>query len=120
MMYVDILERFDVDEAPSPDDIEWRWIWPNPPLIEPEAAARTNALRVKGLQATVSEIYAETHPGSDFEDVRDQISRDRAEFPELYGATVVDKVVEEEGPRFNVPSSGEIGDVENIPATQGV
>lgn len=120
MMYVDILERFDVDEAPAPDDIEWQWIWPNPPLIEPEAAARTNALRVKGLQATVSEIYAETHPGGDFDDVRGQILRDRAEFPELYGATVVDKVVEEEGPRFDVPSSGEIGDVENIPATQGV
>lgn len=120
-MYVDVLERFDVDEAPSPDDIEWRWVWPNPPLIEPEAAARTNALRVKGLQATVSEIFAETHPGYDFDDVREQILRDRADFPELYGATVIDKaVIEEEGPRFNAPLSGEIGDVENIPATQGV
>ena len=120
-MYVEILERFDVDEAPTPDEIEWRWIWPNPPLIEPEAAARTNALRVKGLQATVSEIFAETHPGYDFDDVRKQILKDRADFPELYGATVVDKtVMEEEGPRFNVPSSGELGDVENIPATQGV
>lgn len=118
-MYVDILERFDVDEAPAPDECEWSWIWPSPPLIEPEAAARTNALRVKGLQATIEEVYAETHPGRDFEDVRARILRDRAEFPEIYGASPVE-VVEEEGPRFDAPTSGDIGDVENIPATQGV
>ena len=119
-MYADILERFDVDDVPAPTEAEWRWIWPSPPLIEPEAAARTNALRVKGLQATIEQVYTETHPGEDFDDVRERILRDRADFPELYGAPPVEKVVEEEGPRFDLPPSGEIGDVENIPATQGV
>lgn len=105
-MYVDILERFDVDDAPAPDDCDWRWIWPNPPLIEPEAAARTNALRVKGLQATIEQVYSETHPGEDFDDVRARIAADRAQFPEIYGAAPVE-VVEETGPRFDVPPETE-------------
>lgn len=82
----DIFERF--EEAPAPDEIEWEWVWPSPPLIDPESTARTNAIKLKSLQTTLGEVWAETHPFSEFDDVRDVIRRDSKEFPEVFGVDV--------------------------------
>ena len=84
LIYADVLMRF--DEAPCPSDVDWEWIWPKPPLVDAEATARTNAIRVKAGQATLEEIWRETHPFEDWEDVREQILRDRIDFPEIFGA----------------------------------
>lgn len=81
----DLVERF--DDAPSPDDADWEWIWPAPPLVDPEAKARADSIRVKSGQATLEEVWRETHPFGDFEDARAIIKRDRADFPEIYGSS---------------------------------
>lgn len=79
----DIFERF--DDAPAPDEIDWEWVWPAPPLIDPESTARTNAIRLKSLQTTPEEVWAETHAFSEFDDVRETLSVDAAQFPTVFG-----------------------------------
>lgn len=81
----DVVARF--GDAPYPDDADWEWIWPSPPLVDPEAKARADSIRVKSGQATLAEVWRETHPFDDFEDAREIIKRDRADFPEIYGSS---------------------------------
>lgn len=80
----DLLERFDETETPAPEDTEWEWVWPTPPLVDAEATARTNAIKLQSLQATLSEVWNETHPFSEFDDVREQFKRDEADFPNVF------------------------------------
>ncbi|MGI6400834.1 MAG: phage portal protein [Thermoguttaceae bacterium] len=86
LIYADVLTRF--DDAPSPKEIDWEWIWPKPPLVDAEAQARTNAIRVKAGQATLEEIWRESHPFEDWEDARERILQDRTDFPEFFGASI--------------------------------
>lgn len=72
-------------DAPTVKNIEWEWVWPEPPLIDPESTARTNAIRLKSLQTTLDEVWRETHAFTEFNDVRDEIERDEREFPSVYG-----------------------------------
>ena len=81
----DLLERFDASETPTPDELEWEWVWPQPPLVDAESTARTNAIRLQSLQATLSEVWNETHAFSEFDDVRDQFRRDEKDFPNVFG-----------------------------------
>ena len=81
----ELLERFDADETPTPDETEWEWVWPTPPLVDAEATARTNAIKLQSLQATLGEVWNETHPFSEFEDVRNQFKLDEADFPKVFG-----------------------------------
>ena len=85
-IFPDLQLRFPDEDVPTFEDCEWTWIWPRAPLVDPEAAARTNSIRIKSGQATLEEVWRETHPFVDFEDVRAQILRDRADFPEMFGA----------------------------------
>lgn len=80
----DLLERFDETETPAPSDTEWEWVWPSPPLVDAEATARTNAIKLQSLQATLGEVWNDTHPFSEFDDVREQILKDEADFPNVF------------------------------------
>ena len=80
----DLLERFEASETPTPDEIEWEWVWPQPPLVDAESTARTNAIRLQSLQATLAEVWNETHAFSEFDDVRDQFQRDEEDFPNVF------------------------------------
>jgi hypothetical protein len=71
--------------VPSPDEVEWEWVWPSPPLVDAESTARTNAIKLKSLQTTLSEIWNDTHAFSEFDDVREQIKRDQEDFPNAFG-----------------------------------
>ena len=115
LIYPDVLMRF--DNVPSPTDVEWEWIWPKPPLVDAEATARTNAIRVKAGQATLEEVWRESHPFEDWEDVRDQILQDRKDFPEFFGASP--EKPDETGTRFGETSAPPIslGDVTPSPST---
>lgn len=73
------------DDAPDVEEIDWEWVWPEPPLVDAEATARTNAIRVQSMQATLEEIWNETHAFSEFSDVRNQIEEDQKTFPTVYG-----------------------------------
>lgn len=75
----------DFDEAPDIDEIDWEWVWPEPPLVDAESTARTNAIRVQSAQATLEEVWNETHAFSEFSDVREQIKTDEKDFPTIYG-----------------------------------
>lgn len=81
----ELLERFDETETPTPDELEWEWVWPSPPLIDAESTARTNAIKLQSLQATLAEVWNDTHPFSEFDDVREQILRDVKDFPKVFG-----------------------------------
>lgn len=81
----ELFARF--EDVPSPSDVDWEWLWPKPPLVDAEATARTNAIRVKSGQATLEEIWRESHPFEDWEDVRERILRDRKDFPEFFGSS---------------------------------
>ncbi|MBO5927085.1 MAG: hypothetical protein J6Q38_05980 [Clostridia bacterium] len=75
----------DFDDAPALDEIDWEWVWPEPPLVDAESTARTNAIRVKSAQATLEEVWNETHAFSEFSDVREKIKDDERDFPNVYG-----------------------------------
>lgn len=81
----ELLERFDATETPTPRETEWEWVWPSPPLVDPESTARTNAIRVQSLQATLGEIWNDVHAFSEFDDVREQFKRDAEDFPNVFG-----------------------------------
>lgn len=100
LIYPDVLARF--EDAPAPIEVDWEWIWPKPPLVDAEAMARTNAIRVKAGQATLEEVWREAHPFEDWEDARERILRDRADFPEFFGA---DASPNESGTRFGETSA---------------
>ena len=53
--------------------------------MDAEATARTNAIKLQSLQATLGEVWNETHPFSEFEDVRNQFKLDEADFPKVFG-----------------------------------
>ena len=81
----ELLERFDADKVPECEEIEWEWAWPAPPLVDAESTARTNAIRLQSLQATLDEVWNETHAFSEFSDVREEIKRDERDFPDVFG-----------------------------------
>lgn len=85
MLEPDLLAKFDDSEVPLPEETEWEWIWPSPPLIDPESTARTNAIRLQSLQATLGEIWNDTHAFSEFNDVREQFKKDENDFPNVFG-----------------------------------
>ncbi len=103
------------DDAPPLDLIEWEWVWPSPPLIDPESTARTNAIRLKSLQTTIGEVWSETHPFSEFDDVRDTVERDAAQFPTVFGLkenergenTAIDEPKAQDIPHENYKTSTE-------------
>ncbi len=90
--YVGILPRLCLKypDAPELEDADWSWRWPKPPLVDEEAAARADAIRVKSCQATIREIWEERHPDSRFEEVKAEIDADRKAYPEIYGAQTGD------------------------------
>ncbi|MBR4753000.1 MAG: phage portal protein [Thermoguttaceae bacterium] len=106
----DLFARF--ESAPSPVDVDWEWLWPKPPLVDAEATARTNAIRVKAGQATLEEIWREFHPFDDWEDVREQILKDREDFPELFGASP--EKPNEAGTRFGETSAPPVNPVNPV------
>ena len=79
----DVYSEF--DDAPEVDAIEWEWVWPEPPLIDPESQARTNSIKLQSLQTTLSECWNQTHPFSEFADEREEILRDAKDFPNVFG-----------------------------------
>lgn len=81
----DLLNRFDAELVPTVEEIEWEWSWPEPPLVDAEATARTNAIRLQSLQTTLEEVWNETHEFSEFSDVRDSIVQDSKDFPQVFG-----------------------------------
>jgi len=82
MLAPELLEAF--DDVPTLDEIDWEWHWPEPPLVDAESTARTNAIRLQSLQTTLGEVWSETHPFSEFDDVRDEILRDEKDFPNVF------------------------------------
>lgn len=95
----ELYDRFPEDVIPSLRDSEWEWRWPKPPLVDEEAQARADAIRVKNLQATIREVWEERHPDSVFEDVKDEIRADAQDFATLFPVTP------EEGTRINEPKA---------------
>lgn len=87
---------------------DWTWRWPKPPLVDEEAQARADAIRVKSYQATIREIWEDRHPDSRFEEVKAEIDADRKNFPEIYGAQAGDAdgvAPEAKGTRINEPKA---------------
>lgn len=80
----ELLMNFEI--VPEVEEADWEWVWPKPPLVDAESTARTNAIRVQSRQATLGEVWNETHPYGDFSDVRDEFKRDARDFPDVYGA----------------------------------
>lgn len=86
MIYPHLLE---LDEtAPTLEDSDWAWDWPHPPLVDPEATARTNAILIKSGQKSMREVWEEMHPEGDFDSALTEIQQLRALFPEIHGATI--------------------------------
>jgi len=108
-IYTDLLELFEVEEIPSYDDCDWSWTFPNPPLVDAQQTATTNAIKLKSNQATMEEIWAETHT-TDFEDVRETFLRDRQDFPETFGASLKEGI--EDNTSINYPSAPSVPHVE--------
>ena len=99
-------------DAPTLEDADWSWRWPKPPLVDEEAQARADAIRVKSYQATIREIWEDRHPDSRFEEVKAEIDADRKAYPEIYGAapdTAEQVAPPAEGTRINEPKAPEIG-----------
>lgn len=99
-------------DAPDLEDADWTWRWPKPPLVDEEAQARADAIRVKSCQATIREIWEDRHPDSRFEEVKAEIDADRKAYPEVYGAQTGDAdgiAPEAKGTRINEPKAPETG-----------
>ena len=111
MIAPELFERF--EDAPDPSEIEWEWKWPEPPLVDAEATARTNAIRLQSLQATAEEVWNETHPFSEFDDVRDQIKKDAEDFPGVFKNAAGSEKAPAENTRIDEPKGGEVGSVSN-------
>lgn len=77
-------------DAPDLEEVDWEWRWPKPPLVDEEAQARADAIRVKAHQATIREVWEERHPDSRFEEARAEIDEERARYPEVFGAATGD------------------------------
>jgi len=77
-------------DAPDLEEVDWEWKWPKPPLVDEEAQARADAIRVKAHQATIREVWEERHPDSRFEEARAEIDEERARYPEVFGAATGD------------------------------
>ena len=87
---------------------DWTWRWPKPPLVDEEAQARADAIRVKSYQATIREMWEDRHPDSRWEEVKAEIDADRKAFPEIYGAQTGDAdgiAPEAKGTRINEPKA---------------
>lgn len=108
MLAPELFERF--EDAPNPDEIEWEWKWPEPPLVDAEATARTNAIRLQSLQTTLEEVWNETHPFSEFDDVRELIKKDAADFPGVFKSAP--EKAPAENTRIEEPKGGEVGSVD--------
>ena len=50
---------------------------------------RTNAIRLKSAQATLSEVWNKEHPFSDFDEMRGEIMRDERDFPQVFDLPIV-------------------------------
>lgn len=110
MIAPELFERF--DDAPNPDEIEWEWKWPEPPLVDAEATARTNAIRLQSLQTTLDEVWNETHAFSEFDEVRDEILRDEKDFPNVFGLANKAEPVPSANTRIDEPKGGDVRNVE--------
>lgn len=98
--------------VPEPEEADWSWRWPKPPLVDEEAQARADAIRVKSCQATIREVWEDRHPDSRFEEVKAEIDADRKAYPEIYGAQTTDAdgvAPAAAGTRINEPKAPEIG-----------
>ena len=110
----DVLTQF--EDAPEVEEFEFEWIWPTPPLIDPESQARTNAIKLKSAQATLAEIWNETHPFTDFSETRAEIIQDEKDFPQIFGLPIetaqpetVENVTNvEENTQIDEPSAPEV------------
>ena len=111
--YVGILPGLLVKyDAPPLDQTDWSWRWPKPPLVDEEAQARADAIRIKSCQATIREVWEERHPDSRFDEVKAEIDADRLAYPEIYGAgpeTADGVTPPAAGTRINEPKAPEIG-----------
>ena len=108
-----VLERF--DGAPSIDEVEWEWKWPEPPLVDAESTARTNAIRLQSLQTTLEEVWNETHPFTDFDEVREQIKRDEADFPAVFKLTERPEQAPSNLTTIDEPKGGSVENVDAAP-----
>lgn len=93
------------EDAPSPDEVEWEWKWPEPPLVDAESTARTNAIRLQSLQTTLDEVWNETHPFSEFDEVRDEIKRDEEDFPSVFKLSSTPEKAPGEGTTIDEPKA---------------
>lgn len=81
------LMRYDAPvDLPPVEQAEWEWIWPEPPLIDPESYVRTASIELKSAQRSLREIWERSHPGGDFDAYCAEIEKERALFPEVFGA----------------------------------
>ncbi len=71
-------------EIPAPDEVFFDFRFPDPPMVDPEAQARADAIALKNLQTTPQILWNKRH-GDDFEDHMDNIKDAMREFPHLYG-----------------------------------
>lgn len=69
------------------DDIDWEWIWPDPPLVDAEATARTASIQLKSGQRSMREIWERLHPEGDFNLAAQEIKNEAQVFPEFFGVS---------------------------------
>ena len=82
------IARYDAPVSlPTLEEAEWEWVWPSPPLIDAESYARTSSIELKSGQRSLREIWERIHPGGDFEAFCKEYARERAMFPEIFGAS---------------------------------
>ena len=81
----DLIER-GYTAAPI-DDVNWEWIWADPPLVDAEATARTASIQLKSGQRSMREVWERLHPEGDFNLAVQEIKKEAAQFPEFFGAT---------------------------------
>lgn len=81
----DLIER-GYTAAPI-DDVNWEWIWADPPLVDAEATARTASIQLKSGQRSMREVWERLHPEGDFNLAVQEIKKEALQFPEFFGAT---------------------------------
>ena len=82
-IYPQAVERWGV-EIPIPDEVLFDFQFPLPPMVEPEAQARADAIAIKNGSTTPQRVWKSRH-GDDMEDHLDEFIWAKENFPWLYG-----------------------------------
>ena len=107
-IYPKAVERWGV-EIPTPDEVLFDFQFPLPPMVEPEAQARADAIAIKNGSTTPQRVWKSRH-GDDMEDHLDEFVWAKENFPWLYGKKSEAAVVTPEmtNTRINEPKNHEI------------